>query len=133
MTLEIQPNKPIVTPAEEQEQEELWTTSKFKDEFFLCSSKFPDENLFYLDRKYYLLAKESIYKIPVYKLAPTFIFNISDLTPRCREEFIQFVKYNSEKEIKLFLKQIAVKFLEAVDYDYTHISVIRHLKVGFAD
>ena len=33
MTLEIQPNKSIVTPAEE--HEELWTTAKFKDEFFL--------------------------------------------------------------------------------------------------
>ena len=81
---------------------EEWTTAKFKDEFFLCLSKFPDENLFYLDRKYYALAKELIYRIPVYIPSPTFIFNISDLSPRCKEEFIQFVKDNSEKKLNYF-------------------------------
>ena len=45
---------------------EEWTTAKFKDEFFLCLSKFPDENLFISKRKYYALAKEIIYKIPIY-------------------------------------------------------------------
>ena len=125
---------------------EIWTTAKFKDEFFKCLSKIPNAEIFYLDRKYYALAKQLIYKIPVYTkkeiinnkpvykpAPPTFTFNISDLTPRCKEEFIQFVKDNSEKNIKLFLKEIAVKFFEAVDYDYTNQSVIRLLKVGFAD
>ena len=113
------------------DEKELWTTAKFKDEFFLCLSKVPDENLFYLDRKYYALAKELLYRIPVYRPAPTFIFNVSDLSPRCKDEFIKFVNLNSKKEIKYFLKDIAVKFFEAVNYDYSHISVIRHLKVGF--
>lgn len=118
--------------AKAREEKELWTTAKFKDEFFLCLSKFPDENLFYLDRKYYSLAKELLYTIPVYRPPPTFIFNVSDLSPRCKDEFIEFVKLNSKKEIEFFLKDIAVKFFEAVDYDYTNQSVIRHLKVGFA-
>jgi hypothetical protein len=34
MTLNIQSIKSTVTPPEEQEQKELWTHSKFRDEFF---------------------------------------------------------------------------------------------------
>jgi hypothetical protein len=119
---------------EQQEQElELWTIAKLQDEFFLCLSKYPNENLFYSDRKYYALAKELLYKIPIYRPSPTFIFNISDLSARCKEEFIEFVKLNSKKDINQFLKDIAVKFFEGVKYHYTHISVIRKLKVGYDD
>ena len=47
------PNKDTDTQGREE-----WTIAKFKDEFYLCLSKVPDVNLFYLDRKYYGLAKQ---------------------------------------------------------------------------
>ena len=115
------------------DKEGEWTVSKVKDEIFLCLSKVPDPDFFYLDRKYYALANEIIYKIPVYRPSPTFILNISDLSPICKEEFIEFVRLNSKKDIELFLKEIAVKFFEAINYAYTNQSVIPCLKVGFDD
>ena len=121
---------------------EEWTTAKFKDEFFLCLSKFPDENLFISKRKYYALAKEIIYKIPIYtkkeiinKKAvfkpnpPPFVINLSDLTPRVTKELKEFIELNNEKEVNYLLKEIATKFFEAINYDYTHISLIKLLKV----
>jgi hypothetical protein len=104
-----------------------------KDEIFLCLSKVPDTEFYYLDRKYYALAKDVMYKIPVYRPPPTFIFNISDLSPKCKEEFVEFVRLNSKKNIESLLKEIAVKFLEGVNYTYTHQSVIPYLQVGFDD
>jgi hypothetical protein len=138
-TIDSQPNKDTDT-------EEEWTTAKLKDEFFSDMTKVPNTEIFYSDRKYYALAKEIIYKIPVYTkkelihnipvykpAPPTFTFNVSDLGSKCKDEFIEFVTLNSKNDIEFFLKDIAVKFFENIDYFYTHNSVIRHLKVGFND
>jgi hypothetical protein len=110
-----------------------WSQAYLKDQFFLRLSEVPDPNLFYQDRKYYALAKKLMFKIPVYKSSPTFVFNISDLDTKCREEFIGFVKLNPKREIEYFLKDIAVKFLESVNYSYTNNSVIPYLQVGYDD
>lgn len=112
---------------------ELWTDAKLKYEFFLDLSKVPDTEIFYLDRKYYAQAKYLMYRIPVYSPAPSYIINISDLSPKCKQEFIDFVNLNSKRDIEYFLKDIAVKFFERVNYDYTNQSVIPRLKVVYDD
>ena len=73
-----------------------------------------------------------MYRIPISRpieLVPTFVINFSDLTPRLQSEFRQFCELNDKREISIFLKEIATKFFENIDYAYTHDSVLVHLKV----
>ena len=70
-----------------------------------------------------------MYRIPVYDPSPAFVINISDLTPRIRKELQEFIEFNNAKEVNFLLKQIACKFFENIDFDYTHDSVLSHLKV----
>jgi hypothetical protein len=134
-----QDNKSIVTPAEEQE---LWTTARFKDEFFLCLTKVIDPNrsnsiindrcVFLADLKYYQQARKLRPWISISKpaeLIPPFIINISDLTPRIRKELKEFVEFNNAKELNFLLKEIATKFFENIDYEYAHDSILSHLIV----
>lgn len=122
---------------------EAWTFQRFKYEFFLCLTRVIDSNRsnsvkdedkqgFLSDRKYYARAKDSIYWIPISKpseLIPPFVINFSDLTPRLKEEFQEFCKLNEQREIGMFLKEIAARFFENIDYAYAHDSVLSHLKV----
>jgi hypothetical protein len=120
-----------------------WTLARLRDEFFLCLTRVRVDNkptnvtdnklLFLDDLKYYAQAKRLIYWIPITRpphLIPAFIINLSDLTARIKKEFEEFVKLNNKKEIAIFLKEIAVKFFEAINYVYTYDSVIPHIVVG---
>jgi hypothetical protein len=120
-----------------------WTLARLKDEFFLCLTRTKvdykpnnatDNKLLFLDDlKYYAQAKRLIYWIPITRppeLIPPFIINLSDLTPRIKQEFEEFCKLNTENEIGFFLRDIAIKFFEAINYSYTHNSVIPHIVVG---
>jgi hypothetical protein len=122
---------------------EYWTDAKLRNEIFLELTKVPNpnklnsvnakENNYLSDFKYYSKAIELIYWIPITRppqLIPAFIINLSDLTPRIKKEFEEFVKLNNKKEIVMFLKEIAIKFFEAINYGYTHDSVIPHIVVG---
>jgi hypothetical protein len=124
------------------EKSEAWTSERFKYEFFLCLTKVfdtnrsnsitADERGFLTDRKYYAEAKKIMYWIPISKpseLVPPFVINLSDLTPRLKAEFQDFCKLNERQEIGMFLKEIAARFFEGIDYAYTHDSVLSHLKV----
>jgi len=118
---------------------EEWTTSKFKDEFFLnlvgvidTNTSVTDEGPYLSDRKYYVQAKRLIYWIPITKnkeLVPPFVINLSDLTPKVSKELKEFIKLNNEKEVNFLLKQIATKFFENINHDYTHDSVLPDLIV----
>lgn len=121
---------------------EPWTFQRFKYEFFLCLTKVIDSNKsrsineeergFLNDRKYYTRAKNVIYWIPISKpseLVLPFVINFSDLTPRLKAEFKEFCKVNGQREIGMFLKEIAARFFENIDYAYAHDSVLKHLKV----
>jgi hypothetical protein len=73
-----------------------------------------------------------MYWIPISKpsdLIPTFVINFSDLTVRLQLELQQFCKLNNSNEIAIFLKEIAARFFENIDYEYAHDSVLSHLKV----
>ena len=125
---------------------EEWTHSRFKYELFIRLTKVQDPNKsdsvtdeqrgFLLDKKYYAQARRLIYWIPISKpaeLIPPFIIHLSDLTPRIRKEFQEFIDLATQKEAALFLKEIAVRFFEKIDYSYTHDSVIEHLQIGYEE
>ena len=147
MTLEVQPHKPIVTPAEYKNKEPLplWTHAKFRDETFLDlantidpnrSDSVNNERNYLSQRKYYAQARRLIYWIPITKpdeLIPAFIIHLSDLSPRCRKEFEEFVDLSTKQEIAFFLKEIAIPFFEAINFAYCHRSVISHLQVEYVD
>ena len=126
--------------------EEQWTHSKFKYEFFICLTKVKDPNksesvtederIFLNDDKYYAQAKNLMRYIPITRpenLIPPFVFNLSDLTPKIKQEFKDYCKLNDQREISIFLKEIATKFFENIDYNYTHDSVLSHLVVELRD
>lgn len=118
-----------------------WTFECLKYEFFLCltkvigsnrSNNVSENNTELGDRKYYALAKNIMYRIPISRpieLVPAFVINFSDLTPRLQSEFRQYCELNDMLDISIFLKEIATKFFENIDYAYTHDSVSAHLKV----
>lgn len=128
---------------EKEEKIEVWTSACFKYEFFLHLTSIPDSNGsnsvrndekegFLTERKYYVQARKLMYWIPITKpskLIPPFIINLSDLTPRLKSEFEDFCKLNDDLEIGIFLKEIAARFFENIDYQYAHDSVLSHLMV----
>lgn len=125
---------------------EVWTFQRFKYEFFISLTKVLDSNKsnsiieeersetpFLSDKKYYNQARDKMYWIPICKpseLISAFIINFSDLTPRLKSEFKEFCSLNAEREIALFLKEIAARFFENLNYEYTHESVLSHLQAG---
>lgn len=122
---------------------ELWTSAYLKDELFIHLSRIKDKDpnndnkqIFLSDYKYYRQAKDLIYRIPLFrpkdKNKPPFIIYIDDLksNPKLYQEFESFVIESTETEVSFLLKEIAIKFFEAIDYGYTHNSVIPHITVG---
>ena len=142
MTLEVQPHKLCDTNVEELD---AWTHAKFRDECHLDlanvvdtnrSNSVSNERTYLSQRKYYAQARRLIYWIPISKpaeLIPPFMINLSDLSPRCRKEFEEFVDLSTKQEIAFFLKEIAVPFFEAINFAYCHRSVISHLQVEYVD
>lgn len=124
-----------------QRPQEQWTFQRFKYEFFLCLTKVLDTNKsnsisneesFLSDKKYYNQARDKMYWIPISKpseLIPPFIIYLSDLTPKLKQEFQEFCMLNEQPEITMFLREVATKFFENINYEYIHDSVLSHLKV----
>jgi hypothetical protein len=120
-------------------EEAPWTLERFKYEFFLCLAQVTGNNQvhnesqndsgFFSDRKYYLQARNIIYRIPVSKPIPHFVINFTDLTPELQTKFGEFCELNEPRQIAVFLKDVAARFFENVNYRYTHDSVLKHLLV----
>jgi hypothetical protein len=136
---------PVPDPDNKENEEVMWTHSRFKDELFIHLTRIKDENksnsvkdnqrIYLNDYKYYAQARKLIYYIPICRPndnIPPFIFYIDDLksNPKLYAEFEGYVVGATEKEVSLLLKEIATKFFEAVDYGYTHNSVIPHITTG---
>jgi hypothetical protein len=109
--------------------ESEWTTDRLKNEFFLCLAKAPDN-------KYYEDAKALMYKIPLTPQYPhseleaiPLIINFADLSSRVQSEFKQYCIINNKKKVGLFLKEIAIRLFENLDYGYAHMSVMRKLRI----
>ena len=118
------------SPAEKQMVREnyskdLWTTERFKDEFFQDLTRVKVNGV----RKYYEQAKEKIYRIPISQPSIPFIINFSDLSSIVQKEFLNYCKENNETNVTTLLKEIAGRFFENIDEVYYHRSVMRKLQV----
>lgn len=125
------------------DEERISSFQRFKYDFFLCLTRVIDTNRsnsgddkgekgFLGDRKYYAYAKKTIYWIPISETSEPFVINFSDLTPELKEEFQEFCRLNDQREIGIFLREIAARFFENINYAYTHDSVLSRLKVVLA-
>ncbi len=111
-------------------ENESWTYEKFKNEFFLCLTRVNTrKGKFLTDRDYYKQAIDIMYKIPVFIPSPPFIIRLSDLSERIRIEFNDYCALNKIDTVVIFLKEIATRFFENINFVYFHRSVMRSLKV----
>ena len=118
--------------------EDFWTTERLKEEFFLCLASvkekiYNEEGKAVTVRKYYAQARYKMYLIPVAVGSPspfsTFIIHYSDLTPRIQEDFTEYCKDIKERNLVIFLKEIAGRFFENLDFAYYHGSIMKCLQV----
>jgi hypothetical protein len=117
---------------------DLWTTERLKEELFLClatvteivnSTDLHSFGKHITVKKYYRQARDIMYFIPVFRPTPVFVIKFSDLSPKLQMEFTDFCKANNQTTITLFLKEIAGRFFENLDYAYYHGSVMKCLRV----
>jgi hypothetical protein len=123
-----------------------WTTSRLADEFFLDLTKTKREikiidgagvtnnSIHY--KKYYRQAISKMYRIPLTEQHPKsgkeavpFVINFSDLSPKVQSEFREYCKQNNKTQITIFLKQVVIRLFQNLDFAYTHMSVLRKLRV----
>jgi hypothetical protein len=113
--------------------------SDFRDECFKCLAKVPINpdlaQVYLTQHKYYAQAHKLVYfvdsRIKEPYFIPPFIINISDLTPELKAEFKWFVNGSTDRQITLFLKEIAIPFFGNIDFDFCHLSVLKHLQVEY--
>lgn len=139
---------PVHDPDNKENKAVIWTHARFKDELFIHLTRIKNPNksesdsvsecqrIYLNDYKYYQQARDLIYWIPISKPSkhiPPFRIYTEDLKSNYKlySEFKKFISLSTEKEIAFLLKEIAVKFFEAINYGYTHNSVIPHITVGF--
>lgn len=111
-----------------------WTAERLKEEFFLClasasEKKYNDQGKAVTVRKYYAQARYKMYLIPVAKPSLPFVIYFSDLSPRIKEGFRDYCKEINERNITLFLKEVAGRFFENLDFEYYHDSIMKGLRV----
>jgi len=119
---------------------DFWTTARLTEESFLnlISAK---EKIYNNDgrtvtvHKYYHQAREKIYRIPLTKGKGMmkFVIHISDLSEKVRKELADYYKDAGEKAFTIVLKLAVAKIFENLDFEYTHISVMKNLTVRLID
>jgi len=112
---------------ESPKEDDVWTTSRFKNEFFVELIKIG---------KYYEQAKQLIFKIPLTEQNPKseiealeFVININDLSPKVQKEFQEYCKVNDKLHVKILLKDVVIMIFENLDYEYAHQRVMKRLRV----
>jgi hypothetical protein len=113
---------------------DIWTTERLKEEFFLCLANAKDkinndDGKPVTIRKYYAQARYKMSLIPLASPSPPFWIYFSDLTPRIQEDFTEYCKDVSERDVTLFLKEVAGRFFENLDFAYYHGSIMKCLRV----
>jgi hypothetical protein len=104
----------------------VWSTERLIDELFLelDNVKEIDENSGLIKRKYEEQAKWLIHRIPVYRPAPPYIINLSDLSTRIKEELADL----DNKTLDYVLKGSISRIFEGIDQRYFRLSVRQFLK-----
>lgn len=144
MTLEIQPNKPIVTPAEEQEQ---WSDSYLVDNLKrhlafvqLSKSKTPTDlldtpndkfNKYFclISNRHYVNQAFHYFKIGILSPIPEFLISLSDLSPKLIKELTALDKRTRD----FVLKQAVGRIFEDINAKLYHNSISRVLNVRLVD
>ncbi len=105
----------------------LWTSDRLADEFFLCLC---------LKGKYYNQAVDLMFRIPLTEQFPkseeealVFEIDFCDLSPKVQNEFVEYGRLYSKKEITVFLKRIVIRIFQNLDFAYAHMSVMKKLRV----
>lgn len=114
--------------------EDIWTTEHLKEEFFICLANVKEKIYNEVGkpvtvRKYYTQARYKMYLIPVAQPSPPFVIHFSDLCQRIQEDFTEYCKENKERNLIIFLKEVASRFFENLDFAYYHGSVMKCLNV----
>ena len=117
---------------------DIWTTERLKEEFFLCLAGVK-EKIYNEDgkavtvRKYYAQARYKMYLIPVSLGSPspfsTFIIHYSDISPRIQNDFTKYCKDVKERDLVIFLKDVAGRFFENLRLCGYHGSIMKCLRV----
>ena len=105
---------------------EAWSTERLIDELFLelDNVKKIDEKSGLPKRKYEEQAKWLMHRIPVYRPAPPFIINLSDLPTRIKEELADL----DDETLEYVLKESISRIFEDIDQRYFRLSVRRFLQ-----
>ena len=105
---------------------EAWSTERLVDELFLelDNVKEIDEKSGLTKRKYEEQAKWLMHRIPVYRPAPAFIINLSDLSTRIKEELADL----DDNTLDYVLKETIGRIFEGIDQRYFRLSVRRFLR-----
>jgi hypothetical protein len=103
-----------------------WTTAALEDElaFCLCSVKlyFKDTKEIHIIHKYYDQAESMIYRINVWQPPPVFVINLSDLTPKLKNE-LENLLVTPETLNRVVIHAIC-RIFENIDERYYHLSGI---------
>jgi hypothetical protein len=111
---------------------EVWSTERLIDELFLelDNVKEIDEKSGLTKRKYEEQAKWLMYRIPVYRPAPAFIMNLSDIKKkRIKEELADL----DDETLDYVLKETVGRIFEGIDRRYFRLNVRRFLRWEIGD
>ena len=105
---------------------EAWSTERLIDELFLelDNVKEIDEKSGLIKRKYEEQVKWLMHRIPVYRPAPPFIINLSDLPTRIKEDLADL----DDETLEYVLKESISRIFEGIDQRYFRLSVRRFLQ-----
>ena len=113
---------------------DLWTAARLADELFLnlASVKekiYNSQGRVITVHKYYHQARVKIYRITISGNLIPFVIHLSDLTKKVKAELDQYYREEGQKGLALVLKLAVCKLFENLDFEYTHMSVMKHLNV----
>jgi hypothetical protein len=118
--------------------DDKWTTDRLIEELSLNLDT-AKEIIYIKDgkritiHKYYHQAREKIYHIPLYRNLIPFVIHLSDLTEKVRKELIDYYNDAGERGLTMLLKLAVCRIFENLDPEYTHMSVMKNLRVRFIE
>jgi hypothetical protein len=107
-------------------ENEVWSTERLVDETFLdlYNVKIRDEKDGLIKRKYKEHAKWLMHRIPLYRPAPAFVINLSDLSTQIKEELAHL----DDKTLDYVLREGISRIFEGINQRYYRLSSRRFLK-----